>query len=64
MSFGEGVARAVPLSDLGIEAVFVAGQGVGGVCAADHDQLGGERAEPLDLLDVLDRLAGLQGAQR
>ena len=62
--FGEGMAGAVPLGDLGVESAFVAGQGVGGVRAADHDQLGGERAEPLDLLHALDGLIGVKRAQR
>jgi hypothetical protein len=42
----------------------VAGQRVGGVRATDHDQLGSERAEPLDLLHALDGLAGVDRAQR
>ena len=40
------------------------GQHVGGVRAADHDQLDGERAEPADLLHALDNLSGVDGAQR
>src|SRR2546422_183167 len=43
---GEGAAGAVPLGDLGVQSTFVVGQRVGGVRAADHDQLGSERAEP------------------
>jgi hypothetical protein len=50
--------------DLGVQTAFVAGQCVGGVRAADHDQFGGERAEPLDLLHALFRLAGVNSAQR
>jgi hypothetical protein len=44
--------------------VFVAGQRVGSVRSADHDQLSGERAEPFDLLYALDGLAGVEGSQR
>ena len=62
--FGESAARAVPLGDLGVQPAFVAGQRVGGVRAADHDQLGRERAEPFDLLHALDGLAGVEGSQR
>ena len=62
--FGEGVAGTVPLGDLGVQPAFVAGQRVGGVRAADHDQLGSERAEPLDLLHAPDGLAGVDSAQR
>ena len=56
--FGQGAAGAVALGDLGVQPAFVAGQRVGGVRAADHDQFGGERAAPLDLLHPLDGLAG------
>jgi hypothetical protein len=60
----ERVAEAVPLRDLGVQPLLVAGQDVGGVCAADHDQLGGEWAEPFDLLHVLDGLAGVERTQQ
>jgi hypothetical protein len=60
--FGEGAAGAILLGDFGVQPAFVAGQGVGGVRAADYDQLGGERAEPLDLLHALDGLAGVDSA--
>jgi hypothetical protein len=39
-------------------------QRVGGVRAADHDQLGGERAKALDLLHALDGVLGVDRAQR
>ena len=45
------------------QPTFVAGHRVGGVRAAGHDQLGSERAKPLDLLHVLDGLAGVDSAQ-
>ena len=35
-----------------------------GVRAVDHDQFGSERAEPLDLLHVLDGVIGAESAQR
>jgi hypothetical protein len=41
---GQRAAGAVPFGDLGVQPAFVAGQRVGGVRAADHDQLGGERS--------------------
>jgi hypothetical protein len=63
-NIGQGAAGAVPLGDLGVQPAFVVGQRVGGVRAADHDQLGGERAEPLDLLHPLDGLAGVPRTQR
>jgi hypothetical protein len=61
---GQGAAGAVPLGDLGVQPAFVMGQRVGGVRAADHDQLGGERAEALDLLHALDSVLGVDRAQR
>jgi hypothetical protein len=39
-------------------------QRVGGVRAADHDQLGSERAKPLNLLHALDSLIGVDSASR
>jgi len=39
-------------------------QGVGCIRAADHDQLGSERAEPCHLLHALYGLIGVEGAQR
>ncbi len=62
--FVEGAAGPVPLGNLGVQPAFVAGQGVRGVRAADHDQLGGERAQPLDLLHALDGLARVERAPR
>src|SRR6516165_8035823 len=62
--FGEGAAGPVPFGDLGVQPSFVAGQRVGGVRAADHDQFGGERPEALDLLHTLDGLAGVNSTQR
>jgi hypothetical protein len=61
---GQGAAGAVPFGDLGVQPSFVMGQRVGGVRAADHDQLGGERAEALDLLHALDGVLGVDRAQR
>ena len=62
--FAEGAARAIPLGDLGVQPAFVVGQRVRGVRATDHDQLGGERAEPLHLPHPLDGLGGVQRTQR
>jgi len=62
--FGEGAAGAVPLGDLGVEPAFVVRQRVGGVRAADDDQLGSEWAKPFDLLHALDSLIGVECAQR
>jgi hypothetical protein len=62
--FGQGAAGVVALGALGVPPAFVAGQRVGGVRAADHDQFGGEPAEPLDLLHAPDGLAGVHGTRR
>jgi hypothetical protein len=43
---------------------WTAAQRVGGVRATEYDQLGSERAEPLDLLHELDGLDRVESAQR
>lgn len=51
--FGQGAVGAVAFDDLRTEPAFVAGQGIGGVGAAEDDQFGGERAQPENLLTAL-----------
>jgi hypothetical protein len=59
----EGGARPVLLNDLGVESGLVVGEGIGMVGAADHHQLGGERAEAFDLLYLLDGGLRVEAAQ-
>ena len=62
--FGERVAGPVLSGDLGVQLGFVPGQAIRCICAAQHNQPGGERPQSLNLLHALDGLIGIERPQR
>jgi hypothetical protein len=61
---GECVAGPVLFADFGVQPGFVPGQAIRCICAAQHNQLGGERPQSLNLLYALDGLIGAERPQR
>ena len=55
--------RAVTLADLSVQATLVPWQGVRSRSTTQHHQLGGERPQPLDLLDRAEGVVGVDGPQ-
>lgn len=58
-----GKRSAVAVFDLGVEAPFTMCKHIRGIGAADHDEFGGERPQPLDVLDATDGGLGIHCAQ-
>jgi hypothetical protein len=56
--------RAVALGHFGVESALAAWQCIGRIGSSDHDELGGEGTEPLDLTDGFDSVVGIGSAQR